>query len=370
MSIFVRSAKQQEPGFNVGMVLGRKSTAGDVGLEIEVEGNKFPKPEGYEGTHSPRAMPGLPGWSYVHDGSLRGKDNAEYVLTSPILFKDVDKKVRALYKHLDDFGSKFTESNRTSVHVHLNCQTFHFNRLTSFLALYFTLEEVLAEWCGDHRVGNLFCLRAVDAPAIVSQLRRFIRSNGKTELREQLHYAGLNAHALMKFGSLEVRLLRGCDEPDTIITWVRILQRIYDISADYPDPRDIMGAFSQYGPNQFFETILGDVRHDVMKGVNLTYDDIGDRMLTGIRLAQSLCYCRDWDLFKAMKVEPDPFGRKAKDVMRGILGVMSSNDPAPAPFGSVTISQPIPSGWSNAIHAEPEAIFDEPQWNPETGSWE
>jgi hypothetical protein len=137
------------------------------------------------------------------------------------------------------------------------------------MALWYTFEEVLTEWCGEHRVGNLFCLRAMDAPAIIAQLRKFIKNDGQSQLSEHLHYAGLNAHALAKFGSLEVRTLRGCSDPQTIIDWVGILERLYNLSAEYEDPRDICGAFSSEGPLAFFEKILGD-KVPVVRGRSTT----------------------------------------------------------------------------------------------------
>lgn len=317
--VFVKRDRKVQPGFNMQVVMNRKATKGALGLEIEVEGNKFPKPPGYELTHTAVKMPGMPSpsyWSYVHDGSLRGHDNAEYVLSKPIEFKDVPGAVEQLFNFLNDFGSVLDDSNRTSIHVHLNCQEFHLNRLTSFMALWYTFEEVLTAWCGEHRVGNLFCLRAMDAPAIIAQLRRFIKNDGQSQLSEHLHYAGLNAHALAKFGSLEVRTLRGCSDAQTVIEWVGILERLYNLSAEYEDPRDICGAFSCEGPLAFFDTVLGDKVPVVRAAIPYNDDQIRDAMYTGVRLAQDLCYCRDWGAFKAVKLKPDPFSRDLKKVAK------------------------------------------------------
>jgi hypothetical protein len=314
--VFVKRERKVHPGFNMQVVMNRKPTKGAVGLEIEVEGNKFPKVPGYEVSRQPVRMPGLPYWSYVHDGSLRGHDNAEYILTKPIEFADVPKAMEQLFTALKEFGSVMDDSNRTSTHVHLNCQEFHLNRLTSFMALWYTVEEILTAWCGEHRVGNLFCLRAMDAPAIIAQLRKFIKNDGQSQLSEHLHYAGLNAHALAKFGSLEVRTLRGCSDPQTIIDWVSILERLYVLSAEYDDPRDICGAFSSEGPLAFFEKILGDRVPIVRAAIDYSDDQIRDAMYTGVRLAQDLCYCRDWGEYKAMKLKPDPFSRDLKKVAK------------------------------------------------------
>lgn len=290
------------PGYPLRTILERSPVKGDIGIEIEVEGSKLPK--------EPDEL--NPWWAYHKDGSLRGEDNAEYVLKKPILFNQVPEALDALWALFGKYKSRLDESNRTSVHIHLNCQEFYLNRLTSFLAIYTCFEEVLTEWCGDHRVGNLFCLRAKDAPGSVYRIKKFIQSDGRNELNDGLHYSGLNTHALTKFGSVEIRALRGCSDPATIQQWVGILQRIYDASGTYQDPRTICDLFSQGGPTNFFETILGEWSSVVRKGVSMSEPQIRDSMYEGIRLAQDLCYCRDWDLFKPVQVRADPFGRSSR----------------------------------------------------------
>lgn len=314
--VFVKRERKSKPSFNMCVVMNRKATKGEVGIEIEVEGNRFPYPPGMQGAHTPVRMPGLTYWSYVHDGSLRGEANAEYVLTKPIVFKDVPAAVSEIFGAMANHGSVIDDSHRTSVHVHLNCQEFYLNRLCSFMALWYCLEEILTQWCGEHRVGNLFCLRAKDAPAIIAQLRQFIKKDGGVQLSEHLHYAGLNAHALAKFGSLEVRTLRGCTDPQTILDWVSILERLYTLSGEFNDPRDICGLFSAEGPLAFFEHVLKEKTSIVRTTIDWSDDQIRDAMYTGIRLAQDLCYCRDWSEYNPVKLKPDPWGRPAKSIAK------------------------------------------------------
>lgn len=305
--VFVSKSSEARPGPNICNLLARTEKKGDIGIEIEVEGNKFPK----DTSNSQLAL--IPKeWKYTKDGSLRGQDNAEYVLREPIKFEEVPGAVTELWDMFSKYGSVLDESNRTSVHVHLNVGRWHLNRLTSFLAMYFAVEEILTEWCGEHRVGNLFCLRAKDAPAIVTTLKRFIQQDGAVELPSSLHYAGLNANAIMKFGSLEIRSLRGCTDPQHILDWVAVLERIYNLSADFADPRALVDSFSGNGPLAFYDMILGD-RGPVVKE-SITWDNqrIMESMYDGIRLAQDLCYCRDWSLYRPVEIQRDPFGRRKK----------------------------------------------------------
>lgn len=309
---FIPKKDTIEPSFNVGIILNKKATKGVIGIELEFEGSNLLKED-----KTP------PPWVFHHDGSLRGKDNAEYVLASPVEFQDVEKSLEILWAALLANKAKFDNSNRTSVHVHLNAQMFHLNRLASFLALYFSVEEVLTNWCGEFRVGNLFCLRAKDAPSIVTQVKKFIAQDGEWPLSDTLHYGGVNLHALSKFGSLEFRTMRGVTDIPTIMAWVKILERLYTLSEDFKDPRSVCDLFSSSGPTTYFDEILGPCAEYVRAECGMSDREIQDAVYEGIRIAQDICYCRDWDVFKPETLKPDPFGRDARKLAKRVQPVVA-----------------------------------------------
>lgn len=290
--------------YDVAATFGIGNVKGDVGLEIEVEGNTFRK------TNLP-----LP-WTYHRDNSLRGQDNAEYVFGSPQKFGDVNKAVDDLWEMFKADGSKLDDSNRTSVHVHLNVSKFYLDRLTTFMGLYFALEQPLTAWCGEHREGNLFCLRATDAPAIVTQARRFIRSDMRAAVRDGLHYAGMSILPVSRLGSIEIRTMRGVSDPEAIKAWVDILRRLYDLSGDYRSPVEFIEGISNEGPLQFFDRVLGERSIEIRRAIDYTDDRLRDSLYDGVRMAQELCYCRDWGRFEKAKVTPDPFGRPPRATRR------------------------------------------------------
>lgn len=351
----LRNAPSQddETSYKIAVLLNRRSvTDGDIGLEIEVEGNQFPKSEDYydeEDEYHDESHPLIPSeWMYVHDGSLRGQDNAEYVFQEPLPFSAVPSALTNLWSMFEAFGSVLDESNRTSVHVHLNATNFHLNRVCSFVALYVAVEEVLTSWCGDHRVGNLFCLRAKDAPAILSKARSFVCTGNPMYLDDGLHYSGLNLHSLTKHGSIEIRAMRGVRDPEIIQTWVDILERIYRLSADHEDPRTICEMYSGGGSESFLRYVLGNNADRVMAECGMSAGQVYESVRQGIRMAQRLCYCRDWSSFKVITIDPDPFGRKAKkssSVMEIALS-MSGNSVPSAPSPGFVEYEPNIISWS------------------------
>jgi len=366
--VFIPRKSKEQKGLDIVTIMGNKPTKGEVGIEIEVEGVNLPTDD----TPAP--------WVYHVDHSLRapklpGGMTAEYVLSKPIPFDEVAGSLKKLWAKFKTKKSTMVDSNRTSVHVHLNMQNFFLNRLTSFCALYFIVEEILTEWCGEHRVGNLFCLRAKDATAIAIHLKEFIQADGRYNIGEFMHYSALNANALKKYGSIEVRTLRGTSDPSVIVDWVEILERIYKLSEEYPDPREVCTALSSIGPAAFFESILGPKATVVRHGVTMTDNQIADSIYEGVRIAQDLCYCRDWDLYKPVKLKPDVFGRQMKKVANKLLNnpphVPGADDDLIAAMSnnyeqSVNAAQ-VYQGYSEmaALASDPFALPDEGPEEPE-----
>lgn len=346
--VFVPKYNPNQPGLTVGLLLNKVPTQGQVGLEIEVEGKHLPT--------SPTKF-----WTVTEDHSLRGDEKWEYVLKKPLNFEVVPEALDQLWEMFKDKGSVFDDSNRTSVHVHLNCQEFYLNRLAAFCGIYFALEDALTHWCGDHRVGNLFCLRGQDAPAIVTQIKKFIRSDGQHNIHEMLHYSGLNANALKKYGSLEVRTLRFSPDVQVIKDWVNILKRIYDISAEFSDPREVCTMLSGGGGAVvFFEEILGPMASIVRAGIPFTEDQLRDSVYNGIRMSQDICYCRDWDKYKPVTMKPDPFNRSLKKVAQKMVEpVATGYDPF---GGGINYFEPSPVP---PIEEEDDYYEDEEAYEPE-----
>lgn len=360
--VFIPKNEQPETGLAIGLLMNKKSVKGEVGIEIEVEGKRLPHEDS---TPAP--------WLYKPDGSLRGEDNGEYVLARPLPFSEIPTVLDTLWGVFKEKKSRLDDSNRTSVHVHLNCQTWFLNRLAAFLGLYYTLEECLTAWCGEHREGNLFCLRGIDAPGTVTFFKKFVQSGGEAKPYESLHYAALNPQALSKFGSLEVRTLRGCPDKETIQNWVAILERLYNLSAEFDDPREVCTMISGMGTLAWFESVLGDKAAVLRNGISFTERDIDESLKTGIRLAQDICYCRDWSMYAPTELRPDPFNRPLKRLLKRMKGgspatgvaIISSLNYGEAYQQFINSNPSIAMSVNNPVNFEPEELDWEPEYDEE-----
>lgn len=352
--------------YNILQSRGLLEVAGTYGVEVEVEGRSLPVLTATQW--------GNKGWKVTKDGSLRGEENAEYVFKGPVDLADAYKRIDWLWDTFKSANTVIDDSNRTSVHVHVNCQQFYLDRLASFGIFWFCFEDVLTEFCGDHRVGNLFCLRASDAPNIVTEFIRVLRFGPDTRINERYHYANWNIEALQKFGSIEIRTMRGTPDKETLQFWLAIIDKIYRASEKYQDPREAISLFSAYGPRGFFTHVFEELSDNIIQALPdhcRQHQWLESKLYEGVRMAQPIAYCVDWDSYEKLQPTDDPFNRNHRHALSFItakMGEQSNTGPGlPSPVSSMyTISLDTLSSTSFLSSPEPEYHEeDEDYYNPE-----
>lgn len=254
---------------------------GLIGLEIEVEGKAlFTAPFKY--------------WVCHNDGSLRETDGhppQEYVLKEPLSYDEVTNALRYLEGKLKEAGSSVVLSNRTSVHVHINCQDMTLKELYCYVLFYLIFEEVLVDWAGPERAGNLFCLRAKDSQYYIEMLESVLKKGSFKDWREDVRYAACNVASIPKFGSLEFRALRGTVDINLIQTWIKILLVLKDKAAEYESPIDIVEDFNQLGPLPFFRQTFA--REEVIRNALGSTSNLSAKLWDGLRMMRDVAYCID-----------------------------------------------------------------------------
>lgn len=263
------------------MAFKHGKTKGDIGLEIECEG-----------THLFRTP--FKFWSCHEDGSLRSQGDhlpVEYVLKAPLPKDQVRPALEYLAEKLKEAKSKIIHSTRTSVHVHVNCQDMTIRELYCYLGLYMILEELLVEWSGPDRAGNLFCLRAKDSDFYVKMLESVLKDKNFKSWRDDYRYAACNVASIPKFGSLEFRSMKGTVDTETIATWVDLLWHIKQVAGTYDNPIEMVEDFVTIGPLPFFRKVFPDPK------VRSLFDNIqgmSGKLWDGLRLFRDVAYTVDW----------------------------------------------------------------------------
>lgn len=267
-----------------------KLCAGQIGLEIEVEGVGLPRPARF--------------WKVDADASLRG-ESCEYVLKKPLSLPQAKLAIDHLGECYTEASTVVHESVRAGVHVHINCQDLNIVQLYTFMTLYLALEPLLVHYCGSTREGNLFCLRSQDADYLLWALTHAAQSKDFLSLDdENLRYASMNVMALASYGSLEFRAMRGTADLEAIWIWVKMLHILKLKAQAYDSPADIIFDMSGRGAEEFARHVLGD---DLYPHVYVGKASTRKLVMEGIRSAQDVAYCCDWEEFKNMKASVNPF---------------------------------------------------------------
>ncbi|WEU69445.1 putative amidoligase [Pseudomonas phage vB_PaeM_Ty] len=289
---------------------------GDVGIEIEVEGKNLPK-------HFEKY------WRVEADGSLRGEDNAEYVLEKPLTIKQAKLALSHLNMQYKKHQAVVDDTVRAGVHIHINVQQLNIVELYNYMTLYLILEELLVKFCGPYREGNLFCLRACDAEWLLFRLSEAARSRQfrRVLTDDNLRYGSMNVKALGTYGSLEFRAMRGTRDLNLIHKWATILLDLREAAKKFTDPKDIINGYSEGDADAFLVKCLGE-HVEIFKG----FDNIPKMLNDGMRRAQDIAFCCDWQQFLQEEiVPPAPVILKQAFVLDELWVVPDEDKPLPLP---------------------------------------
>ena len=247
-----------------------------IGIEIEAEG-----------TNLPRVEDGV--WKSENDPSLRG-ESFEYVLRKPIPFNETKMALALMEEAWKSNEAVIKDSPNAGVHVHINCGDLTVTQLFNFLSLYLVVEDILVNTCGQHRIGNLFCLRACDAEYLVDMLGVAIKEQNLSVLHtDDLRYASVNVKALGDYGSLEFRAWRSDGDLGAIEWWCGLLQHLKGLAREIDNPTAVVYSVSDLRPEGFYKMILGKYAKDIPweeKYELSVYDSI--------RRVQQFAYFGDW----------------------------------------------------------------------------
>ncbi len=272
----------------------KKSTPGDIGIEIEVEGRNLPN-------RIAEVVNGV-SWTVHNDGSLRG--GLEYVLSNPCRIGDVPELINNLWQGLTRDGVRLNNSNRTSTHVHVNIQGMKINSLTSYFLLWIVYEQAFIRWCGKARTSNHFCLSNQDCANFLGENWLDSLKNGGFGCPADYRYSALNLNAMTKFNSFEFRCLDGITDPVRVINWIKLLWALREeATGNMKSPAYLVNVLSEMSPFTYLEDIFH--RHELdmeffqqIVAPYQSYREFNSECFTSFRDVQEICFAIDWDNWK------------------------------------------------------------------------
>lgn len=265
-------------------ITARPVIAGDIGVELEIEGENLPRE--------------VPGWVAKDETSLRGKGGrtvqreeknfdtpVEYVCQKPVLFKSLYGKLKLLREALSAKGTSFSLTNRASTHIHLNMTGETLRTVLFFVMLFTMVEPIILRLCGDKRNGNLFCVPSYDSGDLpwwasrVAELALVSGEGAAFSFPQRGKYASLNLDPLRTLGSVEARCFPNSADEDEINRWAGWMVNMRSIAASisdgdallnraYQEPRWLLGEiFGDYLTNR-----IPDAASMVPFGVEQAYE--------------------------------------------------------------------------------------------------
>lgn len=286
-----------------------------LGIELEIEGNRLPNEGHLDGIRSPSGS----SWITHEDGSLRG-ESREYVLSQPVEIEEIDHLLSSLWNTFRVLDTRFRLSNRCSTHVHYNVSGLKLNEVTSVIALWTTVEEIMINWCGEERINNHFCLSTKECDYSLYLWNLYLR-NGASNFSDGLKYTAMNLRSIWNIGSIEFRCMRASEDYDVILEWIKFVNGICKYAVkNYKNPATIANEVSERGGIAMFEDIcrFAGNSEDFVRSVYESPDNVRsvpDKIMEGFRRCQALCLEHPWyDWIPLIEEEyvPEPFGKKTR----------------------------------------------------------
>lgn len=208
-----------------------------VGLECEIEGILD------------HGQAGHIGFNITNDGSLRN-NGYEYITNAIQIPNAVEMFTNLHAKLKTKKGEKF--SQRTSIHVHVNCAAYEESVVRNIIMLYALFEEAFFLLVDADRRENIHCV-----PLTETYLPSLYRE-GIPRLVERWHkYTALNIKPLSQYGTVEFRHMQGHDDPIILKEWLGSINCLFNVAQTCRINADFL---KDDNLHTVFDTIFGDTK--------------------------------------------------------------------------------------------------------------
>lgn len=254
------------------------------------------------------SMPGqASGWDLKEDGSLKKINDTdqtgEWVLKEPMPAELAKERVKYLDDLLRRKDTKIRDTIRAGVHIHVNVADLTFRQLFNFLTIYYSLEDLLLDFCGNGRKGNAFARPFSCCEYTIDCYARFLNGDRSALGSENIRYSALNTNPLYKYGTLEFRAIRTPSTGLCVINeWIDLFAYIKDACKTFESPAAILSLVSGYEAsmfvNRFVEPNFADKYINDLPSAYIT-----ECVFNSIRIWQEIAYSKsDWkDVVKQSK---------------------------------------------------------------------
>lgn len=178
-----------------------------AGVELEIE--------------DVRGCPDYCGFNVTEDGSLR--NNGKEFISPPWESKTIIDGFKKLHSKLIHTPSKPQPfSDRTSIHVHINCLDLNQEQVKSIVLWYALFEPVFFAMCAPNRKNNIHCV-PLDQTTLCENYRRTL----PLFVQKWSKYTALNLLPLSAQGTIEFRHMEGHNDTARFEAWLLTLENLW-----------------------------------------------------------------------------------------------------------------------------------------------
>ena len=187
------------------------------------------------------------------DGSLRG-----------VAYEFISYPMRTDHclAALTDFftATKFGPENytdRTSVHVHVNCTDMEMEQISSLALLYTVFEEIIFEFVGAHRDSNIYCIPWNQCRQHLDLINKFLGDSGSV-LKRWNKYTALNLIPLSRQGTVEFRQMHGTADMAKLSLWINLIGSLFKWAKTY-ELKALINELKELNSNSQYEAFFNKI---------------------------------------------------------------------------------------------------------------
>lgn len=193
----------------------QKDTGFCVGVELEIESIK-----NYGNLQENNT------YDIVIDKDHSLRNNGHEFKTPPLSFDDAVKAFIDVHDKVAIGKDAF--SDRTSIHVHVNCRDLEAVQLREIVLLYALLEPLYFNFVGEVRKNSIFCV-----PLNYTYLPDVYKKDITNMVKEWHKYTAFNIVPLGQFGTIEFRHLFGTGNTKIFVTWLNAIRDLFNFIREH-----------------------------------------------------------------------------------------------------------------------------------------
>lgn len=187
-----------------------------------------------EGIANHEAVQGSKEIIITHDHSLR--NNGYEYKTGPASFNRTLELFDYIHANLSIKKGVEQFSERTSIHVHVNCRHLEMSTAKQLLLAYALLEPIFFNFVGDGRKNNIFCvpLNFTALPSSYKKDINYLHNHWSKYTAFNILPLGENKETA-SLGTIEYRHLYGTKDKTIFKTWLGSLKHFHDFFSANPE---------------------------------------------------------------------------------------------------------------------------------------